>query len=232
MSHVIGIGHDLWISSAALFNNGKFTNAIAEERLNRLKGFQGFPTNSINYITEKNQLNLKDIDMYCVGWNPSQYFKCLHPRFSKTPRWRAEMLYAVPNNIISMQDDIDIGHTYINIEGLRGKFAFYDHHKCHSYCSHSFSSFESSINISLDGRGERKTSSINTIINNKFEEISNTLYPYSLGLFYGSFTQFCGFRPHSDEWKFMALGALSTDDNEIKKYTDLIKKVIWLYLMI
>ena len=155
-----------------------------------------------------------------------QYFKCLHPRFSKTPRWRAEMLYAVPNHILSMSKDFEIGSTYIEIDGLKGKFAFYDHHKCHSYCSHYLSPFNESINISVDGRGERKTCSINTLINGEFYELGSSLYPFSLGLFYGSFTQLCGFKPHSDEWKFMALGALSRNKNSVKRFKNLIDEII------
>ena len=62
----------------------------------------------------------------------------------------------VPNHILSMSKDFEIGSTYIEIDGLKGKFAFYDHLKCHSYCSHYLSPFNESINISVDGRGKEK----------------------------------------------------------------------------
>tara|TARA_B100000700_G_scaffold318334_2_gene411327 strand:+ start:1267 stop:2982 length:1716 start_codon:yes stop_codon:yes gene_type:complete len=228
MSNVIGIGHDLWIASAALFQNGKLTNAIPEERLNRLKGYQGFPANSIKALLNFNSLDFQDIELFCIGWNPSEYFNCLHPRFSKTPRWRAEMLYAVPNYILSMSNKVQVGTTFIEVSGLKGKFAYYDHHKCHAYCSHYLSPFQESINISIDGRGERKTSAISTIIDGNYNEIGDTLYPASLGLFYGAFTQLCGFRPHSDEWKFMALGALSRDESLVNNYKAKIDELIWL----
>ncbi len=228
MGNILGIGHDLWIASSALYQNGELKKAFPEERLNRLKGFQGFPSKSISKSLSELDLKIKDIDLFCVGWNPSQYFKCLHPRFSKTPRWRAEMLYAIPNHILSMSNETNIGSTFIEIEGLKGKFAFYDHHKCHSFCSYYLSNFNESINISIDGRGERKTSSINIISNGEFKELSNTLYPSSLGLFYGAFTQLCGFKPHSDEWKFMALGALSKNNESVKRFKNLIDQVIYL----
>ena len=228
MGNVIGIGHDLWIASSALYKDGNFKIAIPEERLNRLKGFQGFPTKAIKHILSESNLSTKDIDLFCIGWNPSQYFNCLHPRFSNTPRWRAEMLYAIPNHILSMSEGIDIGTTHMEIQGLKGKFAFYDHHMCHSFCSHYLSDFKESINISLDGRGERKTCSINTIINGEFRELAETLYPSSLGLFYGSFTQLCGFKPHSDEWKFMALGALSNNEKSVNNFKKLIDQIIYL----
>ena len=34
------------------------------------------------------------------------------------------MLYAIPNHILSMSEGIDIGTTYMEILGLKGKFAF------------------------------------------------------------------------------------------------------------
>ena len=56
--------------------------AIAE-RINRIKGFQGFPVKAIQSILKSNNLKIEDIDEVCVGWNPAQYFNALHPRFSK-----------------------------------------------------------------------------------------------------------------------------------------------------
>ena len=89
---ILGIGHDLWISSAFLVVNGELLGGFPEERLNRQKGFQGFPLNSIDKLLSLNSMTIEEIDLICVGWNPSQYFNTLNPRFSKTPRWRAEML--------------------------------------------------------------------------------------------------------------------------------------------
>ena len=64
---ILGIGHNLWISSACLIDDGKIVGALAEERINRQKGFQGFPMKAINKILTKNNLRMKDIDLICVG---------------------------------------------------------------------------------------------------------------------------------------------------------------------
>ena len=227
---IAGIGHDLWIASSALFIDGNFKGLRPEERFNRLKGYQGFPKLSLESLLIENHLTTSELDLICVGWNPAQYFNCLHPRFSKTPRWRAEMMYAIPNYIqSSLTQSIDPSYSEVSIEHLHGKIRFYDHHKCHSYCSHFLSGYDESLNISLDGRGERRTTSINVISGMKFNEISHSLYPESLGLFYGAFTQYCGFKPHSDEWKFMALAALSTEDNEFYRHiSQIIDQLIWI----
>ena len=123
---ILGIGHDLWISSATMIDSGRIVGAIAEERLNRQKGFQGFPLKSINEILDITNCSIEDIDLVCVGWNPAQYFNTLHPRFSKIPRWRAEMLYAIPNYIQSMRSDVlDPQYTEIKIDGIKSKIIYF-----------------------------------------------------------------------------------------------------------
>ena len=52
------------------------------------------------------------------------------------------------------------------------------------------------------------------------------MYPDSLGLFYGTFTQYLGFRPHSDEWKFMALGALYPDQSN-NRFDQIVRDLIY-----
>ena len=64
MGNIVGIGHDLWIASSALYQNGEFKKAFPEERLNRLKGFQGFPSKSISKSLSELDLKIKDIDLH------------------------------------------------------------------------------------------------------------------------------------------------------------------------
>ena len=45
--YVLGISHDLVISSACLIKNGKVIFASTEERLNRIKHFKGFPIKAV-----------------------------------------------------------------------------------------------------------------------------------------------------------------------------------------
>ena len=47
--------------------------------------------------------------------------------------------------------------------------------------------------------------------------------PHSLGLFYGAFTEFLGFTPHSDEWKVMALAGRDFKQN---KYYQKVKNLV------
>ena len=47
---ILGINHDMFITSAAIIEDGKVIAAIAEERLTREKRSRKFPINSINYF--------------------------------------------------------------------------------------------------------------------------------------------------------------------------------------
>ena len=59
---VLGLSHDLWISSAAIVVKGKVVAAVAEERLNRQKKYKGFPSLSIEYCLKEAGLNIDDVD--------------------------------------------------------------------------------------------------------------------------------------------------------------------------
>ena len=72
----------LWIAASALYQNGNLSQAFPEERLNRSKGFQGFPSNSINQLLLNANLEIRDVDLFCVGWNHINILN-VHPRFSK-----------------------------------------------------------------------------------------------------------------------------------------------------
>ena len=56
---------------------------------------------------------------------------------------------------------------------------------------------------------------------NNFHSIS---YPHSVGLLYGAFTDFLGFKPDNDEWKTMALASFSRKENLYdKKFLEVYK---------
>ena len=60
---IIGINY-LSESSVCLIDKGKIISSISEERINRKKNWYGLPFKTINYILNKNNLNIKDIDYF------------------------------------------------------------------------------------------------------------------------------------------------------------------------
>ena len=68
---VLGLSHDLWISSAAIVIDGEILAAAAEERFNRIKKYKGFPSLSLDYCLKEAGLNIDDVDLVVNGWNPT-----------------------------------------------------------------------------------------------------------------------------------------------------------------
>ncbi|MFA6549186.1 MAG: carbamoyltransferase N-terminal domain-containing protein, partial [Candidatus Margulisiibacteriota bacterium] len=58
---ILGICSDVWISSAAIIEDGKIIAAIPEERLNRQKIYRGFPRQAIEYCLRQANCSIEDL---------------------------------------------------------------------------------------------------------------------------------------------------------------------------
>lgn len=88
---------------------------------------------------------------------------------------------------------------------LLGDVRFAEHHISHAACAFYPSPFESATILTVDGVGERATSSIASGHGRRIELHEELHYPDSLGLLYSVFTDLCGFRVNSGEYKLMGL---------------------------
>jgi carbamoyltransferase len=203
---ILGISNDIIVSSACLLEDGKIIAASPEERLNRDKYSREFPVKAINFCLQQAKCRLSDIDYIAMAWNPGVHINRLNNRFSKIIRWRAEQLYAVPNYLLSIQNDARVDNIVqeITTTASRLKIMYLDHHKAHA-ATFFMSPFKEAAIMTCDGRGEEDTLTLSFGNENGITEISRQVFPQSIGLFYGAFTQFLGFRPDADEWKVMAL---------------------------
>jgi carbamoyltransferase len=100
---------------------------------------------------------------------------------------------------------------------------FVDHY--HSHIGNGFltSTSDPVAFLVMDGRGETLTSQAGVARGADLEVFSEVHFPHSLGLFYGTVTQFLGFKHDSDEWKVMALASYADADNPL---TDRLRKLI------
>ena len=70
MSISIGINANHADSSISIFENNKLIFAIEEERINRIKHWSGFPSESIELGLNSCDLNLDQIDEIFLNTNP------------------------------------------------------------------------------------------------------------------------------------------------------------------
>lgn len=216
---ILGICSDIFITSAVLLEDGKVIAGAAEERLVRQKMFRGFPTNAIKYCLKEAKCSLEDIDCIALGWNPGLHLKPSNLRFGSVVRWRGELLHTIPHALLSLakSNDIDYVEQSIKQAAKEIKVIYVTHHDSHAANAFLISPFKESAILTIDGRGEEDTAGFFTGKDNKIEELKLIKFPHSLGLFYGTFTEFLGFTPHSDEWKVMALAGKHFEKNRYYK---------------
>jgi carbamoyltransferase len=197
----LGIGHDLIISSAALVEDGEVVAAVAEERLNRQKQYKGFPAAAVKWCLESTGTRLEDLDAVAVGWNPARHIEYPNRRQSSNARWKAEYLSAVPNMLFGLAGGESGEEVTQDVAGLGVPITYYDHQLCHAANAFYLSPFDECAVFTADGLGERETTSWGTAtLADGLTTLGSVRMPSSLGMLYGSITQYLGYNPDSDEW--------------------------------
>ncbi|KKT57824.1 MAG: Carbamoyltransferase [Candidatus Giovannonibacteria bacterium GW2011_GWC2_44_9] len=224
-TRILGICSDVFITSAVLLEDGKVIAGAPEERFNRQKLYRGFPMQAVKYCLKEARCSLEDIDIVALGWNPGLHIKPSSMRFGQVLRWRGEHFHTVPHALLSLAKTTKVDYVEQSLKQLKNdiKIVYVTHHNSHAANAFFLSPFKESAILTIDGRGEEDTAGFFVGKGNKIEELKLVKLPHSLGLFYGAFTDFLGFAPHSDEWKVMALAARDFPQN---KYYEKMKNLV------
>src|SRR5579871_533827 len=81
------------------------------------------------------------------------------------------------------------------------------HHVAHAASAFHASPFERAAIMTLDGRGEKATTTYHVGHGNRLEMLGQVQMPHSLGLLYEQVTEYLGFLHSCDEYKVMALAS-------------------------
>ena len=222
---ILGIAPDVWISSAALIEDGQVVAAAPEERFNRQKMSSVFPDHAIEYCLRQSGCSLGDVDRIAVAWNPGVHIRSASSRYTRMLRWRGEYLINVPGALMKHmgKPQIDGIEEIVRMSGQENHIVFVNHHLAHAASSFFMSPFEDAAILTVDGRGEDETCMWGNGHNNQIDKLQAVRVPHSLGLMYGTFTEFLGFRPDSDEWKVMALAAYGEEDT---RYYNVVQELV------
>lgn len=216
--YVLGLNHDMYISSAALLADGKIVAAAAEERFTREKHTRAFPQNAVRFCLEKAGIGIEDVDHVATGWNPGAYMINFNPLVSAQRRSKSEYLYAVPDNLLALFPEnsrrVDHVHQRLVLDGVECSVYHVTHHRAHAANAFLLSPFEEAAILTMDSQGERESTTFGMGRGHTIEIFDSQEHPHSLGAFYATFTEFLGFRPNRDEWKVMALGGFSETGGE------------------
>jgi carbamoyltransferase len=98
---------------------------------------------------------------------------------------------------------------------------FVPHHLAHAASAFHASPFDEAAVLTLDGRGERATTTYGFGHGHQIELLGQVDMPHSLGLLYEDVTRYLGFLHSSDEYKVMALASYGKP-----RYVDVFRKMI------
>lgn len=221
----IGIHNTGYFSSAAVFKNNELIYASAEERLTRKKYDNSFPFKVIEKGLQKINATYNDIDEILIAWNP--YINASDRFRSGFSSWVAhpmQRLYSNINAILPKLDinNIDISRQIIKYNNREIKFSFVNHHYAHIGMAYYTSFYENSAILISDGYGENTSMVLAVAHGNKIDVLKEHKFPHSIGMFYATMTEFCGFEPEKDEWKLMGAAAYGDGSKYYQELRDLI----------
>lgn len=217
--YILGVSAYFHDSAAALLKNGEVVVAIQEERLTRIKQDSNLPEKAIAFCLEHEGITIEQVAQVAYYEKPFLKFERLletqiafypfaYLPFRKTIKsWLREKLW-VPHNIRKAV-------------GFKGDFFYPEHHESHAAAACYASPFERAAFLTLDGVGEWSCASMGHFSENKLTVLNEQTYPHSVGMLYSAFTQYCGFRVNSGEYKLMGLAPYGSPI-----YGDLIRKEI------
>ncbi len=215
--------HDGHTATACLFEDGKVIACISEERLNRIKEWNGFPEKAINKCLKITGHKFEDVDaigicslMPQIG-TESYFSPHFHKKaFSYFVNILPKSLLQSSNNIKKVQK---IGHLLFKsrqkqieetLSGMGFKtknIFFFEHHLLHAVTAHfgNWYKNDKTLVVTLDGSGDAVCASVNVGSNGKIERVADIFNYNSICDFYTRITQFLGMKPMSHEYKVMGM---------------------------
>ncbi len=210
MTKILGISAFYHDSAASLLINSEIIAAAQEERFSRKKHDSSFPFNSIKYVLKERKLNLNDVDYVIFYEKPLLKFERLLKTYVfSAPKGIQSYMRSIPlwlGEKIFQKKMIyhDLKKIDKNFNGYN-KIKFSEHHFSHAASAFYPSPFKEAIILTLDGVGEKATTTIAIGKENKIEIKKEIHFPHSLGLLYSAFTYYLGFKVNSGEYKVMGL---------------------------
>lgn len=222
MSVILGINTFHAGSSAAVIIDGVPVVALAEERLNRVKYYAGFPTLSIKKCLDIAGVKFSEIDGVAVGRDSSANlrkkleFSLRHPgKLLNLARMRSKSkTFDDMKSLIATECDADTDTL---------KFQTYnvEHHLAHTASAYFISEWDKCAGITIDGSGDFVSCLLSNCVGDEIKPLKKVFVPHSLGTLYTAVCQFIGYGKYGDEGKVMGLAPLGND-----AYHDFFEKMI------
>lgn len=201
--NILGISCFYHDSAATLVRDGEILAAAQEERFTRRKHDMGFPKHAIKFCLDYGNITANDLDYVAFYDKPLLKFeRILEMYIAYAPRGLRSFLMAIP---LWIREKAWIPELIRNELGYEGLIIYPEHHQSHAASAFFPSPFGEAAFITMDGVGEKATSSYGVGCGNKVTILAEQHFPHSLGLLYSAFTYYTGFKVNSGEYKVMGL---------------------------
>ena len=234
--YTLGINAVYHDPSACLVSDGQLIAAAEEERFTHIKHGKRplpfttweLPFHAIDYCLKEAAIRLVDVAHIAYSYDPFQLLGAhrreatitlpLEPSAHPTsPEWEAAWDPLFLASIVNAPRQLASGAPHHLQERLSGASAdgpyrwhFIDHHLTHAASAFHASPFDEAAVLTLDGRGERATTSYSLGRGTTISRLGQVDMPHSLGLLYEEVTEYLGFLRSSDEYKVMALASFGS----------------------
>ena len=204
--HILGISAYYHDAAAALVVDGRICAAAQEERFTREKNDPDFPVQAVQFCLQYAGLTAGQLDAVVFYDKPVLKFaRLLETYLAVAPRgWRT-----FPTTLTNwLGGKLDLRKTIrAELPGLRPDcpILFTEHHQAHAASAFYPSPFDEAAILTIDGVGEWATTTIGQGRGREIKLLKELRFPHSLGLVYSAFTDYCGFRINSGEYKLMGL---------------------------
>ena len=226
----INTAHD---ASATVCNSTGVLASIAEERLNRVKHFCGFPSRAVRAVLEQCGLTMQDVDIIAfssqygafpqhvdslvVGIDgraraPSAENMAFQPE-------AADPIRSVERRLGELWTGFAERHPWARVDEM-AEFGFFRkdlrHYHVHHHLAHAASAFllsglpEACV-LTVDGKGDKTSATIyRGAADGTLSLLRSSGSRDSLGCFYQAVTETLGFVPIDSEYKTMGLAAVTS----------------------
>ncbi len=206
LRHILGISAYYHDAAAALLTDGRIVAAAQEERFTRKKNDPSFPIHAIQACLEQGGMTAGQLDAVAFYDKPILKFaRMLETYLAVAPGGWRTFPVVLPS---WLGEKLNLRKTiHEELPGLAPEcqLLFAEHHQSHAASAFYPSPFDRAAILTIDGVGEWATTTIGTGRDREIRILKELRFPHSLGLVYSAFTDYCGFRINSGEYKLMGL---------------------------
>lgn len=202
-------------SASVLVNadTGDLVAALAEERLNRIKHFAGFPEQAVHECLRMAGASPSDVKHVAIARDARANLRSKLgfalrnlPRMPRLARQRLHLRAEVASVPELLERTLGFAKGKLPAE-----VHHVEHHLAHLASAFYVSPFDRAALLSIDGFGDFASTMTGLGEGTAIRVFDRTLFPHSMGVLYTALCQFIGYGAYGDEGKVMGLAPYGED---------------------